>query len=122
MTIFGENVRTFNLCHTSFLFFFSELSIILHISLYLPACIFASWLCSSFHQEVEFRQSMEACPCVRKNTEFPLSQRLPLCSCALAFGTQVKALSFSKMKFLSIVLERDEARTLEWEHWTPKPR
>ena len=35
------------------------------------------------------------------NTEFQLSQRSLLCSCALAFGTQVKALSF-QVKFLLV--------------------
>ena len=35
------------------------------------------------------------------NIEFLLSQRSLLCSCALAFGTQVKALSF-QVKFLLV--------------------
>ena len=35
------------------------------------------------------------------NTEFLLSQRSPLCSCALAFGTQVKTLSIW-VKFLLV--------------------
>ena len=35
------------------------------------------------------------------NTQFLLCQRSPLCSCTLAFGTQVKALSF-RVKFLLV--------------------
>ena len=35
------------------------------------------------------------------DTKFPLSQGFPLCSSALAFGIEVKALSF-RMKFVLI--------------------
>lgn len=51
---------------------------------------------------------------LRLEAELPLSQRSPLCICAVAFGTQVKDLSF-RVKFLLVELTYAGLwRDLQW--------